>query len=296
MAGIHSPSQFKPEDYSYLGVYYMGDSEDIAAEYRGDHTDLANRLAARGFSDELVDVVKDKCDSCGTGFFHGAAYLHNPTNTVVSIGQICAGELWTYPDFDTKERHRKTRAAATRKMNRELREAGDEYLAEHFSDQMAIIEAFNNEDLPQHRKLFYAVGVWNDMIRSARRYGVLTDRQLAFANKLVTEVEDFLEYVEKEAETAAPVPVTDERLEVTGTVLSTRWQDGYAYGDRVFKMLVKDDRGFKVWGTVPRSLGYDLERGTKVRFTAAVEQSNDDETFGFFKRPTKAEVLEEALT
>ena len=62
-------------------------------------------------------------------------------------------------------------------------------------------------------------------------------------------------------------------------------------------MLVRDDRGFKLWGTVPASLGYSelgehsLTKGDRISFTATLEQSNDDPKFGFFKRPTKAELI-----
>jgi hypothetical protein len=95
-------------------------------------------------------------------------------------------------------------------------------------------------------------------------------------------------------------------------------------------MLVKDDRGFKVWGSIPsclqlfdievseeieadhveriRNNGHDvkhvdgkwilttqqqrsLDKGDRVRFTATVTPSNDDAKFGFYKRPTKAELV-----
>lgn len=298
MAGIHSPSQFKIEDYRFLGVFYVGISDDIAAYYSADHRYLADKLVGLGFTDDLFDVVSETCTSCGTPFAHGAAYLHTPTNEVVSIGHICVGELWVHPDFDTKERHRKTRAAATRKMNRVLREAGDEYLAENFADQMGVMASVDAGELPKTRKLGYAYGVWDDMIRVARQYSSLTDKQLAFANKLLAEVEEHLEYVEKEAATAAPVPVTSERMRITGTVLAVKWQDSpFAYNAGAMKMLVRDDRGFKVWGTLPKSLdryapeGHYLgnaERGMTVSFEAKVEVSQDDETFGYFSRPTKA--------
>lgn len=63
-------------------------------------------------------------------------------------------------------------------------------------------------------------------------------------------------------------------------------------------MLVLDDRGFKVWGTVPAALERDehggmtvgtiAEKGDRVTFTARLEPSSDDETFGFFKRPRRS--------
>lgn len=80
------------------------------------------------------------------------------------------------------------------------------------------------------------------------------------------------------------------RVEITGTVLSFKWQSS-DYGD-VLKMLVQDDRGFRVWGSVPASLD-DAERESRISFTATVSQSDRDTKFGFFKRPTKAVVLDD---
>ena len=77
---------------------------------------------------------------------------------------------------------------------------------------------------------------------------------------------------------------------ITGEVLGTK-TDYNAFG-AVQKMLVKDDRGFKVWGTIPGSI--TAVKGCRVTFTAAIEPSKDDDRFGFYKRPTKAAILEEA--
>lgn len=93
----------------------------------------------------------------------------------------------------------------------------------------------------------------------------------------------------QEAEYEAAEPCPTGRVAITGDVLTTKLQEGY-YGD-TWKMLIKDDRGFKVWGSIPSSL--DVSRGDRVTFMAAVEPSEDDEKFGFFKRPTKALHLDE---
>ncbi len=86
----------------------------------------------------------------------------------------------------------------------------------------------------------------------------------------------------------AKLPVKEGRYEVQGEVLSTKWQESDFGGS--LKMLVEVD-GFKVWGSVPSALG-PLERGDRVAFTATVEASSDDKSFGFFKRPTKARRLD----
>lgn len=97
-------------------------------------------------------------------------------------------------------------------------------------------------------------------------------------------------------------------------------------------MLVKDDRGFKVWGSVPgnlqlfdsqeieqltddddldhlRHIGWtiirdlvnglhivkeiqrSIKKGDRVAFNATLSRSDDDSKFGFYKRPTKSQLL-----
>ncbi len=93
----------------------------------------------------------------------------------------------------------------------------------------------------------------------------------------------------EQAELDAAEPCPTGRVEITGKILTIKLQEGY-YGD-TWKMLVKDDRGFKVWGSIPSSL--HATRGARVTFMAAVEPSRDDDKFGFYKRPTKAVNLDE---
>ncbi len=104
-----------------------------------------------------------------------------------------------------------------------------------------------------------------------------------------------------EMETAEPVE-TGKGVTIEGVVLKTKWQES-DYGDTL-KMLVKDDRGFRVWGSVPASLQgeYDYEAGvmvgvadvgSRVRLVANVEASDDDAYFGFFSRPRRGQLLAE---
>lgn len=103
---------------------------------------------------------------------------------------------------------------------------------------------------------------------------------------------------QREAEEANAESCPTGRLEITGTVISMKTRISQ-YGETL-KMLVKDDRGFKVWGTVPRGM-YDSEvnwtvdtcRGLRVTFTATIEPSSDDRLFGFYSRPAKASILED---
>lgn len=120
------------------------------------------------------------------------------------------------------------------------------------------------------------------------------------------------ERISAEAQKAAAEPVPTGRVEVTGEILSVKSQDSM-YGVN-YKMLLVDDRGFKVYGNMPKALteifygewydgvvaaGYstrdygpdcwlDTAKHRKVTFVATLEPSNDDPKFGFFSRANKA--------
>lgn len=116
-------------------------------------------------------------------------------------------------------------------------------------------------------------------------------------------IEDFVEaprrarQAEREAreaaERAASADVPEGRHVVTGTIVRIRAENNpFAYNQTVTKMLVRDDTGFKVWGTLPDAL-WGAEVGEHITFTASLTPSNDDTKFGFFKRPTKASTTTE---
>jgi hypothetical protein len=125
---------------------------------------------------------------------------------------------------------------------------------------------------------------YSSLAASFERYGSLTERQEAALRRSLTQ------YAERQAERAAVVvtsPMPQGRVEVTGTVLSTKYQESNFGG--CHKMLVQSDAGWKVWGTIPSSLGYNC-KGLRVSFTATVEPK--EAAFGFFSRPSKANVIE----
>jgi hypothetical protein len=99
---------------------------------------------------------------------------------------------------------------------------------------------------------------------------------------------------DKAAEKPIPADLIGTRAVVTGEVLTIKEKPGWGYYDRAsWKMLVRDDRGFKVWGTAPQALfDAEFESGDRVKFEALIAASDDDPAFGFFNRPTKAELLE----
>lgn len=123
------------------------------------------------------------------------------------------------------------------------------------------------------------------------RHTRLTDKQIsavaeAWERHLARTAER-----QAERESAEPCP-TEKAAVVEGVVLKAEWRESQ-YGSTL-KMVVKDDRGFRVWATCPKSINVHSDElpGTRIRFVADLEQSNDDPCFGFATRPRKGEVLE----
>jgi len=128
-------------------------------------------------------------------------------------------------------------------------------------------------------------------------YGKLSPKQCAAVLKIIDgNIAKKAEWAAKSAaENADAEAIVNGKQAITGEVITVKTQEGY-YGDTL-KMLVRDDRGFKVWGTVPSALSeaaYEAEttvNGSRVTFSATVEASEDDNKFGFYKRPTKAKLI-----
>ena len=142
-----------------------------------------------------------------------------------------------------------------------------------------------------------------DLRAQAISRGRLSDKQIELAFKLVADVAKREEKRADEPE-LAPVPETSERIRITAKLVHQKNVDGY-YGQTLkglFLCDAGDGKAFKLWGTVPQAVAdaewaYQNAHGEwptdlipAVSFTARIERSSDDESFGFFKRPTKVEV------
>ena len=87
------------------------------------------------------------------------------------------------------------------------------------------------------------------------------------------------------------VPNTEDRISFEGKIVSTKFVDNDFGGS--MKMLFEDNRGFRLWGALPKTLN-DSEsnlNNINIKFIAQVKVSDNDKCFGFYKRPTKVEVI-----
>jgi hypothetical protein len=238
-------------------------------------------------------VRKGTCDHCGARFDWGAVYAHTSGKHIV-VGNVCADKTLAVPSRHDLEVNRlKSRLAAQRLAARKAAAARAEAEAKGFA--WLYSGKHDNKTL-------------DDIAHKGLQFGGLTVRQIELVKRIHDgtpaewEVKRAARQAQRAAEEAAaqPVPSTGERIQVRGTILSTKTQDGYMGGTTVLKMLVKADAGYKLWGVVPSVLADefggvheagDVLRGKVVEFFAKIQRSPDDEKFGFFSRPTKARLV-----
>jgi|TARA_B110000495_G_C22813126_1_gene474644 hypothetical protein len=132
-----------------------------------------------------------------------------------------------------------------------------------------------------------------DVLYRVENKGSVTVKQIS---AVVKSYKSDLEYKEKNEERLARlVPMKDGKGEVIGQVVSIKQQPNpYDYGQSyVYKMLVEDFRGYRVFGTIPRfylELEEELKPGDFVKFDAKLKQK--ELGFGFYSYPKNGVVVD----
>lgn len=292
---IHRPSaaEFDPEDYDCFDVF------DLHPDARQGQARISavRILQDRGYTSGGVYGM-GQCSHCGAQLRYTALMTHEPTKTYLWVGEQCLTNRF---ESTTKAQFQQLRKAAALDRAAQRRKAAFLRLCDEHSALVWATYAHNigvagqaGETWAEVNGKGWAVTTLDSIARKVRQYGEMSPRQLDLTVKLVDElVTAEAETARKAAELAAQPPaqpVPAGKAVVEGEIVSTRWQDNpYGPGGCV-KMLVLVDAGWKVWGTKPAALD-DAGVGDRVRFTATVSPSDDDPSFGFFKRPTKAEML-----
>lgn len=277
----HSPTNLVTEDYRFEYAY---DSHPEEGDRRYAMASL-NRLVEDGVTFGQVHGG-DTCDHCGARLRYVAVLQHLPTRTLIKVGETCLDNRFS---LATQEFHRLRKAAElnrdrTKKATKRAAFLADERNAEAVEYAQAQTAPFDSEyDAPGWAEFFFS------MLDQFDRNGDLSERQIdaliaSKARKAERDAKRALESIQHPA-----APVVEGKIVVTGEIIKLDVTDGQFTRE---VMTVRDDRGFKVWGTQPRAL-YEAKVGARVTFTATVEKSDRDETFGFFKRPTKPAILQE---
>lgn len=181
------------------------------------------------------------------------------------------------------------------------------WLYERVHDRAGSLGYFEKRDalLEARRKRLGPVPSF--LLESLREWAGLTEKQLAFARKIYHERCGKAETrdAERDAEDArrrSATPWTAGRQTVEGVIIAEKSVEGQ-WGV-TYKCLVKCDDGKLLWGTVPTGSKTKNEygvterefygKGDRVRFTAALEPKQGDETFAFYSRPTKPVLVAKA--
>lgn len=129
-------------------------------------------------------------------------------------------------------------------------------------------------------------------LRTIAENNYYSDRSLGLMVSVPVSYERHLTKLEEKANEIVPTtPLVEGRIELVGKILNIKTVEN-AYGFAL-KMILQLADGNKVYGTLPKALADDesCNRGSEVKFVAKVARSDDDEHFGFFSRPSKAELL-----
>jgi hypothetical protein len=232
-----------------------------------------------------------QCNHCGhPGIRWVAVVEHIPTGAKLAFGETCAErvELEGRDAFRSKfikDRAAREQAAYEKEQARMKFNAENAEVVEYLRNVSLDYDSPNSE-------------FEQSLARQLSNKGELSEAQVEAIKKTIARNAEFAARKAEEAKNAGPF--RSGKRTVEGVIVSSKWQDSQ-YGGAM-KMLIKEDDGNKVWGTMPelivsyvlaRPISYDDIRGMRVRFNASVEQSRNDEHFGFYKRPTKPEILQE---
>lgn len=289
---VHRPSEIDPADYEYVAQEYlkiegMGDCYILQQ-----NREMIRAHMARSGGNYSGHAHGGNCMVCGSvNAMYTVLFYHAKTNSYVRMGQDCAekcdmGDAESFRAF--REGIKSALACKTGKAKAQA------LLAERGLERAWAI--YGADEKPGREEVTVT-----DMVGKLVQYGSLSDKQYDFLKTLLDRIITRPQReAQRAAEDAAAKPCPSGRIEITGTVLTTKEQPSdYAPGGSVLKMLVRADDGWKVWGTVPSCIiawkenGEErvVRSGVRVRFTATVTVSDKDNKFGFYKRPTNAAVL-----
>jgi hypothetical protein len=226
-----------------------------------------------------VDLGRSKaaCQYCGTGIRY-QFFLQSADGKKFYVGSDCiykSGDAGLI-NIAKKERSRlaKEKRDARKAQSRQERQAKwdaeraeklEKFLADHFTIKPVFDWAATS------------TGIALDIYNNLAKWGNLTESQIALLVRFFNDAQ----------KPKADCP--SGKVTIEGVVISTKFVDGY-YGCQ-YKMTVESNDGYRVFGTVPKSLD-NVEKGNKIRFVATIEPAPNDKHFGFFSRPKEATFME----
>jgi len=284
---IHSPSKIIPADYVWVAFEHLpGQSDPYLCEYAQSERDRIRDHMVRTGGTYSQHEHGGNCMVCGSpNAIYTVLFYHAKTNSYVRMGQDCAQKCemaFSSGQFDAF--HTAIRADLDLRAGKRKAEA---YLAS--LDLARAWTIYVNGGSTSNEATI------SDIVTKLIKYGTISDPQIKFVQALIDRIDNAATIAaqrQAERDAASPIPAVDGRMDIEGTVVSIKPPDEYAQYPQV-KIVVKSDSGWVVWGSLPKSIS-DCERGDKVRFSAVVRVSDSDPKFGFYSRPTKANIVTRA--
>jgi len=287
----HRPSAIVPADYQFVAYEYLPvDPMDFSAIAFL----AAERERIRAHMKETGGKYSGhqhggNCHVCGSvNAIYTTLFFHKPTCSYIRTGLDCTVKLDA--SLDGEEFRRQVRGAleqvAGKKKARALLEQAGHAAA------WPIYEKFLTTEAPREEAII------TEMIGKLVKYGNITEKQMAYIGTLLKLIDTRAEREAQRATehaAAAPVPVIDARLTITGRIATIKRTQPYSFDPTVFvlQMMVIAPEGFKLWGKLPKDLSA-AKAGDTVKFDCRVKPSRNDPKFGYFSRPTKASIIQPA--
>ena len=299
---IHRPSEILPEDYQWVAIecipiFGLGDALFIQRERER----IRAHMAATGGTYSSHEHGGN-CGVCGNAnAIYTHLFYHAKTNSYVRFGDTCAQKVEVSVNERAFNEFRKNVQDARKNVAGKAKAAAtlaDLSLERAWDIYCAWADASDNYEVRNALTSQFEENTVIDIVSKLVKYGSLSEKQTTFLGNLLKKIDDrSAKKARWAAESAAAAPAPTGRIEVSGEVISAKWQPGYArYSEDTLKMLVKTDAGWKLWATVPRAAVDELAngnndvakviRGGRITIKATVEPSQDDPKFAFGKRPT----------
>lgn len=285
---IHRPSVIIPADYSFVSMFYHSDEPGVV-EVNAQESAILRAHMSRTGGAMSQHAHGGSCHICGASALTMARFYHTPSNSYIATGEDCAAKLEygnaaAFRAFRDRAKAGIEAAAGKHKARATLTAAGlggawDIYAAPY-------ADSFQFEEI-----------TIRDIVGKLVTYGNISEKQTNFVRNLLDKIERRAEIAAQraaEAEAAAPVPVTDARLDIVARILSIKREDGFRFS-RLVALFQVEGGNYKLWGTLPAAIA-DARRGDTVAFTAGITRSDKDTKFGFISRPARARVVRRADT
>lgn len=275
--------------------------------HRPSALDPAEYEWVRSYPPSGADPTKDWLFTCAHCGHHpclwGEVYKHKPSGDEIVIGNICAQNTLDYPSIAKLSAARNKKAFTNSRARSTNRAALEVQAPEIVAWLDRILSGEDPEDfdfvLSLAGKYYQGKPFTQKMIDTLERC------RLAHQH-WQEEFEKRRKYEEEHPPPAFP----EGRKVVRGYIVSVKSKHT-DYGWQT-KMLVRLMDGNKVWGTLPASImekvtlpkGWNFQhvnddipssdlaeklKGNMIQFSATFQRSSNDEHFGFFSRPSKAD-------